>query len=160
MLAVALYIATVIVCNAFYEYMPTINLGALGATGTGALAIGLVFVFRDYAQRVLGHWVLLCMAIATGLSFVLADPYVAVASALAFAASELCDWLLFTITKKPFHQRVLFSSLASTPVDTVVFLTYLNDMTPGTFLLAFIGKMVAAVAVYAYYAARRVERLA
>lgn len=160
MLYVALYIATVVVCNAFYQYMPTVDLGPLGATGTGALVIGLVFVFRDYVQRVLGHYVLLCMLVATVLSFLLSDPYVAIASALAFAASELCDWALFTITKKPFHKRVLLSSLASTPVDTTVFLLYLNDMTPGTFLVAFIGKMLTAVAIFLYYEAREKQQLA
>lgn len=160
MLPVALYIVTVVVCNAFYHYMPTIDLGPLGATEAGAILFGCVFIFRDYVQRAVGHYVILCMLLAAVLSFYFADPYVAVASVLAFGVSEVVDWLLFTVSKKKFHQRVLLSSLLATPLDTTVFLLYLDDMTPGTFLLGFLSKMIVVTGLYIWYEARERNALA
>jgi uncharacterized PurR-regulated membrane protein YhhQ (DUF165 family) len=81
----------------------------------------------------------------------MADPYVALASATAFAVSEVADYLLYTLTKRPFHQRVLLSSAVSTPVDTVVFLWWINALTPATVVLMIAAKLLAAVGIWLYY---------
>lgn len=148
-----LYVLSILVLNIGFSYVPMVDMG-FGMFSPMALLAGAVFVLRDFAQRETGHWVLAGMAIGAILSYLLADPFVAIASVTAFAISELCDWGLYTITKKPFHQRVLISSLVATPIDTAVFLYLIQGMTPGTFVLMVLSKMIAAVVIWAVYRER------
>lgn len=151
------YVGAILLLNLGFSYVPMIET-PIGFLSPMAVLAGLVFVLRDYAQRQSGHFVLLGMAAGAALSFWLADPFVAWASVAAFAASELLDWGIYTATKKPFHQRVLVSSLISAPVDTLVFLTLIDGMTWGTFALMFLAKMVAAVVIWGAHNTR--EQLA
>jgi uncharacterized PurR-regulated membrane protein YhhQ (DUF165 family) len=45
----------------------------------------------------------------------------------AFLISESVDWIVYTTTHRPFAERVWRSVLASSPVDTAVFL-HLADL--------------------------------
>lgn len=154
-LPVIAYIALVVAVNVAFSYVPMIDLGpTFGMLSPVAFAVGFVFVIRDFAQRAVGHNVLFAMAVAAVLSYLLADPYVATASIAAFVASELADWAIFTVTRKPFKDRILISSMISTPIDTAVFLTAIAVMSLGTFLVMVASKMVAALVVYAYYQLR------
>lgn len=149
-LAVFFYVASVVLLNIGFAYVPMIDFG-FGMFSPMAIVAGMVFVIRDFAQRKAGHYVLVAMVVAFILSYLLANPYVALASAAAFAVAEFADYLVYTFSKMPFHQRVLFSSVISTPVDTVVFLLGINSFTVGTFVLMVLSKLVAAVAIWAYY---------
>lgn len=150
--AMILYVLTILVLNLGFSYVPMIST-TFGMLSPMALVAGLVFVMRDFAQRESGHLVLVGMLVAAVLTFVMADPFVALASVVAFGTSELIDYLLYTITKKPFHQRVWRSSLISTPVDTLVFLTMISGLTAGTFVLMVLAKLVAAAAILFWYRA-------
>ncbi len=55
------------------------------------------------------------------LSYITSDPAIALASATAFAVSECIDWLVFSITKRPLHDRLWISSALSIPLDTFIF---------------------------------------
>lgn len=114
----------------------------------GSILAGAVFVARDYAQRAIGHHVLWLMVLATGLSYFMADPFVAIASAAAFAVSELADYLVYSVTKKPFYQRILLSSAVSVPVDTAVFLGILGLLSPFGLVVMIASKMIAAGVVW------------
>lgn len=149
---IILYVVSIVLLNLAFSYVPMIDLG-LGLFSPMAILAGAVFVLRDYAQRQSGHYVLVGMAAGAALSFLMADPFVAYASVAAFAVSELTDWGLYTVTKKPFHQRVLVSSLIATPVDTAIFLSLINGMTAGTFVLMVGAKLLAAVLIWARYRA-------
>jgi len=59
------------------------------------IVTGLVLVVRDFAQREIGHYVLIAMAIALILTAFAAGPELALASGGAFAIAELVDWALF-----------------------------------------------------------------
>lgn len=146
------YVGLVVLVNILFSVVPMIETN-IGFVSPVAVIVGLIFVARDFAQRAAGHMVIVAMLLATVISYLMADPFVAVASALAFATSEVFDWLLYTVTKKPFHQRVLISSLFSTPIDTAVFLYWIDGMSIGTFVLMVASKLIAAVAIYAWYAA-------
>lgn len=131
------------------------------------MVTGLVFVLRDFVQREIGHRVLLVMVVAIGWSFYYSWPVIALASGLAFAVSELVDWVLFTFTKYRLSTRILLSSALATPVDTTIFL-YGADLAkqmalgaePGSefhlanWIVFVIGKMVGAVIVSAMIRAR------
>lgn len=141
------YVLTILVLNFGFAYVPMVDLG-FGMLSPMAVVAGAVFVVRDFAQRESGHWVLLGMAVAAVLTFLLANPFVAFASVAAFASSEVVDYLLYTFTNKPFHKRVLISSLLSTPIDTAVFLYFLDGLTVGTFVLMVAAKLLAALVIW------------
>lgn len=148
---VGIYLLSIVAVNVLFSYVPLIHT-PYGTVSLVALLVGFAFVFRDYAQRAAGHYVIIAMAVGAAISYIMADPFVAIASVLAFASSEIIDWLFYTFAKLPFNKRVLISSVASTPVDTAVFLLMINQMTVGTFVLMVLSKLVAAVFIY-YYAA-------
>lgn len=151
--AVLLYVASVILVNIGFSYVPLIPTD-FGLLSPMAFIVGAVFVIRDFAQRQSGHLVLVAMVVATLASYLLADPFVAIASALAFMTSEAADYLLYSFTKKPFHHRVLISSIVSTPIDTAVFLLGIQNFTTGTFVLMVLSKLVAAIVIFVSYKIR------
>jgi len=113
-----------------------------------SIAVGLVFVLRDYAQRAIGHRVLLVMGAALVLSWWLASPAVAVASACAFLVSELADWVVYTWRGGSFRARVLWSSVIGTPLDSCIFLLMIGHFSVTGAALMTASKMVAALAIY------------
>ena len=119
---VALYIGLIVLVNWLFTVVPLIDMGGGEMWPPVALVVGLIFIARDFAQRLVGHWVLFAMLIAAIVSYFLANPFVAYASVAAFAISELADWLIYSFTKRPFAQRILFSSAVATPIDSIVFL--------------------------------------
>lgn len=78
MISIIVYVATVLAVNVAFAHWP--ELAWLWSFGVGG-----VFVARDFCQRSIGHWALLPMVAGIGLSWWLADPFVALASATAFA---------------------------------------------------------------------------
>lgn len=141
------YIGSIVLLNMLWSYVPAIST-PIGIFDLNAIFAGTVFVTRDYMQRSVGHYSIAAMAVATAVSFLMADPFVAVASALAFASSEIVDWALYTITRVEFHKRVLISSIASTPIDSVVFLYWIDGLHTGTFVLMIAAKMITALLIY------------
>jgi len=114
----------------------------------GTLLVGFIFVLRDYAQREIGSKVYVAMLIGVVLSYVMANPSVAVASAVAFGVSELIDAIVYTYTKRPMRERVLISSAASTPVDSAVFLLILGFFDWIGLVVMVVVKMLGAVIVW------------
>ncbi len=109
-----------------------------------SLIVGAIFVARDFAQRRIGHYVLLAMAAATLATWFMASPFVAIASASAFAVSELADWAVYSVSKRPLRDRILISSAVSVPVDSLIFLGIVGILSPQLFALQVISKMAAA----------------
>lgn len=147
----AAYLAAIIGANIGFSYLPMIALPGGQMLAPMSFVVGAVFVLRDLAQRELGHRVLLVMGVGLLASYIMADPFVAIASAVAFAVSELADWLVYTLTKKPLAQRILISSVVGTPLDSAVFMFVAGFFSWPGLLIMTASKMVAAVAVYAYY---------
>lgn len=144
-----LYIATIVFCNWLISVTgPIIIFGEVFPPAM--LVVGFVFIFRDFAQRQIGHWVLPLMAFATLLSYYLASPTVAIASTAAFVVSEMIDWAIFTYTKKPLKDRILISSGFAVPVDTIIFLAILGMFNWVSFILVTAAKMVSAVLCWLY----------
>ena len=117
------------------------------------IVTGLVLVVRDFAQREVGHYVLIAMAIALALTAVAAGPELALASGAAFAISEIVDWALFTFTKFRLSSRVLLSSAIAAPLDTSIFLYGAemirpDQLTGPNITMSIIGKMVGAVVIW------------
>jgi hypothetical protein len=143
----ALYVGAVVLVNVGFSLSPAID-------WFWSMIVGGVLVLRDYAQRRWGHWCLAWMALAATLSYILGSPQVALASATAFAVSETIDWLVYTITRRPFADRVLLSTACSAPVDTAVFLLMADLMSPLLFALGVSAKLTAGVVIWAVLRAR------
>ena len=123
------YVVSILIVNIGFVYIPPVPL--LGEMFPPmSLVVGLIFILRDFAQREIGHKVLIAMGIGAVLSYFMADPFVAVASVVAFAISELVDWGVYTFTKRPLKDRILLSSALGTPVDSAVFLLILGFFSP------------------------------
>lgn len=171
------YFLTIPFLNWSFGVLPNIQIlppGPVFSQGVSlhplTLVTGLVFVFRDFVQRQMGQKVLIVMALAIAWSFYYAWPVIALASGLAFAISEMADWLLFTFTRYRLSTRILLSSALAAPLDTTVFLYGADlavqmrlDEPAGTMLhtanwvVFVIGKMVGAVLV-SWAMRRREER--
>jgi uncharacterized PurR-regulated membrane protein YhhQ (DUF165 family) len=111
-------------------------------------ASGFVFVFRDFAQREIGHFVFLAIVSAAGATFLLAGQEVALASTSAFLIAELADWAIYSVTKRPMSQRVVLSSLVSVPLDTAVFYALLGILDPLSLALGVAIKLIGTAGIW------------
>lgn len=147
------YVALIPFINWSFTWAPLWEVLPGWAFNPVTVVTGLVLVVRDFAQREVGHWVLLAMAIALVLTAFAAGPELALASGGAFAIAELVDWALFTFTKYKLSTRVLLSSAIAAPLDTTLFLygaeMIRDDMlTAPNIIMSIIGKMVGALVIW------------
>lgn len=150
------YIALIVGVNYAFSVLPMIALPGGSVLPSATFLVGLVFVARDFAQREIGHWVIVAMLTAGALSYWLADPFVAVASVAAFLVSEFADWAVYSFTRMHFARRVLWSSALGTPIDSAVFLVGIGFFSMPGVLVMTAAKMVAAFAVWVLIR-RRIE---
>lgn len=141
------YIILIVLINSIFVYAPNITIhGSL--ISTGDIVVGVVYILRDFVQREIKHYVILAMIVGCFLSYIFAEKEIAVASVSAFFVGEVIDWAIFTFTRKPLSQRLLYSSCVSAPIDSAVFL-YLVNMLNGIGLLALtVGKFMGILAVW------------
>lgn len=114
-----------------------------------AIVTGLVLVVRDFAQRELKHWIWAAMIVGLLLSTLTSWITVVVASGLAFLVSETVDWAVYTFSQRPLSQRIMVSSLASAPLDQIVFIGLASLVVPGIFawgtiLTGIVSKLLGA----------------
>jgi len=143
-----LYIILIVAVNYGFSVVPLVDVPGGEKWPPMSLVVGLVFIARDFAQREIGHKVIIAMLTAGVISYLMADPYVAFASVAAFLVSEFCDWAVYTFTGKPFSQRILLSSALGTPVDSVVFLALIGHFSITAVVLMTLSKMLGAVVVW------------
>lgn len=148
MLTVFLYIALIAGVNSAFAVIPPLQLPGGDLWSPVALIVGFVFVVRDYAQRRVGHHILWAMLAGIAISWWMASPQLALASAAAFAIGELADWALYTFTKKPFSQRILLSSCLGAPLDSLVFLTMIGIASPVSVGIMSLSKLFGAMVVF------------
>lgn len=93
-------------------------------TTAGTYAAAVVLVSRNFTQDVVGRrGVLLLMLAGAVLSWFLASPALAVASATAFSLSETADMAIYTPLRERGRARaVALASSIGALVDTIVFL--------------------------------------
>ncbi|WP_248794706.1 VUT family protein [Pseudomonas sp. MWU13-2105] len=141
MLFLIAYIASVVLINFAFSAAPHLDI-IWSAWG------GLVFILRDMVQTRFGHGAIVAMIAALLLSYFTSEPAIALASATAFAISECIDWLVFSITKRPLHDRLWISSALSIPLDTFIFFGLIGALTPGVILTALGSKFAGVTCVW------------
>ena len=144
----ALYILSIVLVNWAFTVVPPIPIPGGALWPPVALMVGFVFVLRDFAQREIGHGVLAAMLAGAFLSYAMAGPQVAIASAAAFLVSELADWAVYTWTKRPLSERVLYSSAIAAPLDSIVFLAGIGFLSVAGVVAMTVSKMLGALAVW------------
>ena len=149
------YIALIVLVNYGFSVVPLLDMWTGEKWPPMSLAVGLIFVIRDFAQREIGHKIWGAMGAAGVLSYLMADPFVAIASVVAFAISEAADWAIYSFTRKPFAQRILLSSVISTPLDSAVFLAVINHLSWSGVIAMTVSKMIAALIVWQIVRKRR-----
>jgi len=138
-----IYLISIVSVNWLFTVIPPI-----GIWQPTSMIVGLTFIFRDLAQRKIGHWVIPVMLVGGAISYVMADPFVAIASVAAFLVSEIVDWVVYTFTKRPLRDRILWSSAVGTPIDSIVFTAMIGILSPANVIVMTASKMVGAVAVW------------
>jgi len=137
------YVISIVVVNWLFTIIPPI-----GIWQPTSVIVGLTFIFRDLAQRKIGHWVIPVMILGGVISYFMADPFVAIASVTAFLISEGLDWAVYTTTKRPLRDRILLSSAIGTPIDSIVFTAMIGILSPMNVVVMTASKMLSAVAVW------------
>lgn len=113
---------------------------------SGVLMIGAALVLRDLVQRAYGALPsIACILVGAILSFWVAAPALALASAGAFLFSELVDFAVYTpLAKRYFTIAVLLSCTVGAFVDSALFLS----LAFGSLAFIggqFVGKLYAAL---------------
>ena len=143
----ALYVVSIVAVNWMFtaiEPWPT----PLGDLYLANIVVGFVFVLRDYAQREVGHNILFATAAAGILTWFMVDPAIAVASITAFILSETADWAIYSFTRRPLSQRILYSSLIAVPLDTLAFQYLAGYLTPAAFSTEIVSKAFGVLIVW------------
>lgn len=149
-----IYIAFVVLVNTIFLVIAPIPFMGHELV-VGEIVVGAIYVVRDFAQREIGHYVFIAMIAAALLSYLVADPTIALASLAAFSVGEVIDWAIFTFTKRPLSKRILLSAAVSAPIDSWIFLSMIGRLS--LFELAFMScmKILGVLILWASWKARQ-----
>jgi len=123
-LAIVGYIGTIVLANWMTTTFGLVPIGLGLADTAGTFAAGFALILRDSVQVTAGRLTVLAAILAgCAVSYLVSDPFIALASAVAFLVSELVDLAVFTpLRRRSIARAVLVSSIVAAPVDTVLFL--------------------------------------
>jgi len=91
---------------------------------SGVVMVGASLYLRDVVQDYYGtRWVTVAIAIGICLTAILAPPQLAIASAVAFALSEICDLVIYTpLRRRSAWLATAVSGVVGSIVDSMIFL--------------------------------------
>lgn len=145
--ATVLYILFIIIINSVYSWFPFMNIAG-APFSSGDMLVGAIYIFRDFAQREIKHYVIFAMLFGALISYLFADKSMAIASVCAFSVAETIDWAIFTYTGKPLSQRLLWSSSLSGPVDSIIFLAIYGPLNLAGVLVLCASKTLGVLLVW------------
>ena len=146
-LLTAAFLACIIAANYVTTELGMIPVGFGLVATAGTYFAGLTFILRDALQDVAGkRWTLAVIALGAALSFLVSDPFIALASAVAFGLAELADLAVYTpLRKRGYIRAAIASNIVGSLIDTVVFLAIAGF----PIMAALPGQMVGKLAVTA-----------
>jgi len=158
LLVLAAYMSTILAANWASACWPALSVAGLWVPA-GALCAGFVFSLRDLVHTMLGtRGVLAAIVIGIGLSWLVASPQIAVASAVAFAASEVADSVVYAaLHTRPRLIAMVGSNAVGFVVDSLLFvpLAFGSWTAVAGHVAAKTAATVIAVAVAVVLAGRR-----
>lgn len=153
----AAFIATILAANyVTTEYgMVPVGFGLVATAGT--YFAGLAFVLRDSVQDAGGKRLVLAIIVAGALlSYLVSDPFIALASGVAFLVSEVCDLAIYTpLRRKGYIRAATASNIVGAVVDTFLFLWIAGFPIAGAWQGQVVGKLLVTGVVIAGVAAVR-----
>ena len=119
----AAFLACIVAANYVttkYGFVP-MGFGLMATAGT--YFAGATFVLRDLIEDTAGkRWVAALIVAGAALSFAVSAPFIAIASAVAFGLSELCDFGIYQpLRRRGYIRAAVASNIVGSFVDTVVF---------------------------------------
>ncbi|WP_410595402.1 VUT family protein [Amycolatopsis sp. lyj-23] len=148
---IALYVVCVAGANWLAEHFGAVGVG-LGLQAAAAVYVaGPVLVVRDWVQRLAGlRASLLAVAVGTVLSYVVAGPAIATASAVSFVVSEVLDAVVYSVLvpRQGVVVAVLCSGIVGVAADSVLFpaIAFASlTLTPGHLLGKAYGVVVGTI---------------
>jgi uncharacterized PurR-regulated membrane protein YhhQ (DUF165 family) len=153
------YIATIFAANWLIVHYGAVDVGFGLKAPAGVFVVGLAFTLRDVVQRELGRRPVIAAILAgAALSFVVA-PTFALASGVAFLASEGADFAVYTpLAERSWLGAVVLSNTVGLMIDSALFL-WLAFGSLGFFWGQVLGKgYMTGLAVCLLAAARTIPR--
>jgi len=149
MILIAIYIAAMVTANLLVWW-----LGPWFSPVNAFLLIGLDLTLRDVMQERLGKWQLAAAIVAGGALTWLLNPgakLIAIASAIAFVAAAIVDWLVYSLLRdRKWLVKSNVSNVAGAAVDSILFPTIaFGALMPAIIALQFAAK-VSGGAVWSF----------
>jgi queuosine precursor transporter len=145
----AAFIACILAANyVTTEYgMVPVGFGVVATAGT--YFAGLCFVLRDAVQDTAGKRSVLALIVVGALaSYLVSDPFIALASGVAFLVSEVCDLLVYTpLRRRGYLRAALASNVVGALIDTVLFLWIAGFPIADAIAGQMVGKLLVTLAV-------------
>lgn len=152
------FLASIPVANWWLDTHGFYDAPVLGPVPSGLWVVAIAFVLRDLAQLLIGKsWTLLAIAAGALLSWWLASPELAVASASAFGLSELLDFTIYTplAERGRFAWGVALSGLAASLLDSALFLFIAFGSTAGWWQMGVAKALIVLAATPVAWVVRR-----
>lgn len=150
-LTAVVFLGCILAANVITTHLGMIPVGFGLVATAGTYFAGATFLLRDALQDVAGkRWTIAVIGLGAALSFAVSDPFIALASAVAFGLSEVADLAVYTpLRKRGYLRAALASNIVGAVVDTIAFLTIAGF----PLWAAFPGQMVGKLLVTALAAA-------
>jgi len=138
--------------------MVPVGFGLVATAGT--YFAGLSFVIRDSLDDAAGKWwTLAVIAVGAALSFLVADPFIALASAVAFGLSETADLAVYApLRRRGYIRAAISSNIVGSFVDTVAFLAIAGFPVMAALPGQMAGKLAVTLAAVLIVAGARLAR--
>lgn len=127
--------------------MVPVGFGIMATAGT--YLAGVTFVLRDSIQDAYGKAVTVALiVVGAAASFLVADPFIALASGVAFLVSEVADLLVYTpLRRRGYVRAAVASNVVGAVVDTVLFLWIAGFPIADAITGQIVGKLAVTLAV-------------
>lgn len=155
------FIACILAANYVTSNFGVVPVGFGLVATAGTYFAGATFVIRDSLQDVAGKpFTVAVILLGAALSFIVADPFIALASAVAFALAELADFAVYApLRKRGYVRAAIASNIVGSIVDTFVFLSIAGfPLIASTISGQIIGKLAVTALALLAVAAYRVRR--
>lgn len=156
-LAAVAFLATILAANYATTRYGMVPVGFGLAATAGTYLAGLSFVLRDTLHDLAGRWATLAViAAGAALSFIVADPFIALASAVAFGLSESADLAVYApLRRRGYVRAAIASNVVGSVVDSVAFLAIAGFPILASMPGQLVGKLTITGAAVALVAGAR-----
>lgn len=155
-----IFLGCILAANVVTTHLGMVPVGFGLIATAGTYFAGATFILRDALQDVAGkRWTLAVIAAGAALSFAVSDPFIALASAVAFGLSELADLAVYTpLRKRGYIRAALASNIVGALIDTVVFLWIAGFPILAALPGQMVGKLLITLAAVALVIIIRTNR--